>query len=111
MIKHLKASKPIEAKAEIATQVHEYSQRFDKWLPTSFRLPDAEIAACIAQLLAEELDDIRFAHAQVRRFAEVQKSALRDVEVEALPGVIPGHKRSACAPIWQARRRASVRTA
>jgi sulfopropanediol 3-dehydrogenase len=111
MIKHLKASKPIEAKAEIATQVRatveqiiadiasrgdaavrEYSERFDKWSPASFRLSDAEIAACVAQLSASELDDIRFAQAQVRRFAEIQRSALRDVEVETLPGVVLGHK-------------------
>ncbi|NPT46602.1 histidinol dehydrogenase [Paraburkholderia sp. 1N] len=111
MIKHLKASKPIEAKAEIATQVRatveqiiadiaargdaavrEYSERFDKWSPASFRLSDAEIAACVAQLSAAELDDIRFAQTQVRRFAEIQKSALRDVEVETLPGVVLGHK-------------------
>jgi sulfopropanediol 3-dehydrogenase len=111
MIKHLKASKPIEAKAEIATQVRatveqiiadiaargdaavrEYSERFDKWSPASFRLSDAEIAACVAQLSAAELDDIRFAQTQVRRFAEIQRSALRDVEVETLPGVVLGHK-------------------
>ena len=39
-----------------------------------------------------DLDDIRFAQAQVRGFAEHQKAALRDVEVETLPGVVLGHK-------------------
>jgi sulfopropanediol 3-dehydrogenase len=42
--------------------------------------------------VAEVLDDIRFAQAQVRRFAEVQRAALKDVEIETLPGVILGHK-------------------
>ncbi|NIM70937.1 MAG: histidinol dehydrogenase, partial [Xanthomonadales bacterium] len=33
-----------------------------------------------------------FAQEQVRNFAEVQRGALRDVEVETLPGVTLGHK-------------------
>src|SRR5918997_3845276 len=35
---------------------------------------------------------MRFAQAQVRRFAEAQRAALRDVEVETLPGVFLGHR-------------------
>lgn len=111
MIRRLKTSKPVEAKAEIATQVREtvekiiadisargdsavreYSERFDKWSPQSFRLSSEEIAVCIGQLSKTEIEDIRFAQAQVRRFAEIQKSALKDVEVETLPGVVLGHK-------------------
>ena len=38
------------------------------------------------------IEDIKFAQAQIRRFAEVQRAALRDVEVETLPGVRLGHK-------------------
>ena len=34
----------------------------------------------------------RFAQAQVRNFAQHQRAALRDVEVETLPGVVLGHK-------------------
>ena len=37
-------------------------------------------------------DDIRFAQSQVRNFAEHQKAACKDIEVETLPGVILGHK-------------------
>jgi len=111
MIRYLKTSKPVEAQAEIAGQVRdvvadiianvgrkgdaavrEYSQKFDNWSPADFRLSDEEVAACVASLSKQELDDITFAQAQVRRFAEVQKSALIDVEVETLPGVILGHK-------------------
>jgi len=43
-------------------------------------------------LLPQVIEDIRFAQQQVRNFAEIQKSALQDVEVETLPGVILGHK-------------------
>ena len=38
------------------------------------------------------MDDIRFAQAQVRRFAEAQRASMRDIEVETLPGVILGHR-------------------
>ena len=72
--------------------VREYSERLDKWSPPSFRLSRAEIDACHAELPAQAITDIRFAQAQVRRFAEIQRAALQDVEVETLPGVILGHK-------------------
>lgn len=72
--------------------VREYSQKFDQWSPESFRLSEAEIDTCLRQLTPGQLDDIKFAQAQIRRFAQVQKEALKDVEVETLPGVILGHK-------------------
>ena len=72
--------------------VREYSERLDKWSPSSFRLSRAQIDACHAELPAQAIADIRFAQAQVRRFAEIQRAALQDVEVETLPGVILGHK-------------------
>jgi sulfopropanediol 3-dehydrogenase len=69
MIRYLKKSKPVEAQAEIAAQVRdtveqiianvakngdaavrEYSKKFDKWEPSTFRLSDEEIAACVASL-------------------------------------------------------------
>ncbi|WP_431269611.1 histidinol dehydrogenase [Dankookia sp. P2] len=40
----------------------------------------------------QDLEDIRFAQAQVRNFAEHQRAALKDIEVETLPGVVLGHK-------------------
>ncbi|MBA1376425.1 histidinol dehydrogenase [Pseudomonas brassicacearum] len=111
MIRYLKKSKPVEAQAEIASQVRdtveqiianvarngdaavrEYSRKFDQWDPASFRLSEAEIAACVASLSEQEIGDIKFAQAQVRRFAEVQKASMHDVEVETLPGVILGHR-------------------
>ena len=72
--------------------VREYSERLDQWSPPSFRLSRAQIDACHAELSAQAIADIRFAQAQVRRFAEIQRAALQDVEVETLPGVILGHK-------------------
>ncbi len=72
--------------------VRALSLKFDNWERTDFRLSEAEIAACLDALTPRELADIRFAQAQVRRFAEVQRAALQDVEVETLPGVVLGHK-------------------
>src|SRR5947208_5010078 len=72
--------------------VRELSERFDKWSPPSFRLSDAEIRALVAQVSPQTIDDIKFAQAQIRNFAEIQRAALKDVEVETLPGVILGHR-------------------
>ena len=72
--------------------VHELSRRFDKFDREDFRLTESEIEECLATVGADALTDIRFAQAQVRRFAEVQRSALTDVEVETLPGIVLGHK-------------------
>jgi sulfopropanediol 3-dehydrogenase len=46
----------------------------------------------LRQVSHRDLEDIKFAQAQVRNFAEHQKSTLRDLEVETLPGVVLGHK-------------------
>lgn len=69
-----------------------YSEKFDKWSPDSFRLSREEIDACYKEMTEQQLSDIKFAQAQIRNFAQVQRDALQDVEVETLPGVILGHK-------------------
>jgi sulfopropanediol 3-dehydrogenase len=80
----------IEAEGDVA--VRALSTQFDGWTPESFRLTEPEIEAALSKVSRQDLDDIRFAQAQVRNFAEVQREALRDVEVETLPGVILGHR-------------------
>jgi sulfopropanediol 3-dehydrogenase len=72
--------------------VRELSVKFDNWEPKDFRLSAVEVQALIDSLPAQVIDDIKFAQAQIRRFAEVQRAALRDVEVETLPGVRLGHR-------------------
>ena len=72
--------------------VREYSERFDRWNPPAFRLTRDQIEACYRELPDRAIADIRFAQEQVRNFARIQREALRDVEVETLPGVILGHK-------------------
>ena len=82
--------------ADIGTRgdaaVREYSQKFDGWNPAEFRLQRGEIEALMRQLPGSALDDIRFAQAQIRKFAQIQRDALHEVEVETLPGVILGHR-------------------
>ena len=80
----------IKARGDAA--VRELSIRFDTWDRQNFRLSEGEIQACLDQLTPRDLDDIRFAQTQVRNFAEHQKAALRDIEVETLPGVVLGHR-------------------
>ncbi len=72
--------------------LREYSERFDRWSPPSFRLDADTVEACRRSLPGRVIDDIRFAQAQIRKFAQAQKDALRDVEVETLPGVVLGHR-------------------
>ena len=72
--------------------VRELSQRFDGFSPESFRMEQGEIDRIVESLPERTREDIAFAQAQVRRFAEVQKQALQDVEVETQPGVVLGHR-------------------
>ena len=80
----------VAARGEMA--VRELSEKFDKWSPESFRLGQEEIDALIHGLGPQIVDDITFAQAQIRAFAQAQRAALQDVEVETIPGVVLGHK-------------------
>jgi sulfopropanediol 3-dehydrogenase len=80
----------IESRKDAA--VADLSKKFDNWSPKSFRLSPAEIDAAIAQVPKRDLEDIKFAQAQVRNFAQKQRESMKDIEVETLPGVVLGHK-------------------
>jgi sulfopropanediol 3-dehydrogenase len=111
VIRHLKQGKTVAAQHDIDVQVRGvveqiiddvakrgddavrmYSERFDQWNPPSFRLTPEQIDACVGELSERELADIRFAQEQVRRFAQIQKASMTDVEQETLPGVVLGHR-------------------
>ena len=72
--------------------LRDLSEKFDSWSPERFRLSEDEIDACVGRLPKQTIEDIKFAQTQIRRFAEIQRAALKDVEEETLPGVILGHK-------------------
>jgi len=80
----------IEARGEAA--VRDLSKKFDNWAPKSFRLTPQEVERAVGQVAKRDLDDIKFAQAQVRNFAHKQKDTMRDLEVETLPGVVLGHR-------------------
>ena len=80
----------ISARGDAA--VRDLSVKFDTYDPPAFRLTPSEIEAAIQKVAPRDIEDIRFAQTQIRRFAEVQRASLTDVEVETLPGVILGHR-------------------
>jgi sulfopropanediol 3-dehydrogenase len=80
----------VEARKDAA--VRELSRKFDDWSPASFKLTAAEIERAIGQVKKRDLDDIKFAQAQVRNFAQQQRDTMRDLEVETLPGIVLGHR-------------------
>ncbi len=73
------------------TRVETYARDLDHWdgpVPV-----DAETRRAAAAQLPESLkEDIRFAHRNIRRFAEAQMETVRDCEIEILPGLIAGQK-------------------
>jgi sulfopropanediol 3-dehydrogenase len=79
--------------------VRELSQKFDNWSPPSFKLTESDVERAIGQVEKRDLEDIKFAQAQVRNFAAKQKATLQDLEVETLPGVVLGHRHIPVASI------------
>ncbi len=111
MIEYLKRGKPEANRAEEDAQVRAVvestlkdieqggdaavralSEKFDGYSPERFRLSESEIEAAMQQVSTRDMEDIRFAQVQIRRFAEAQKASMTDIEVETLPGVILGHR-------------------
>ena len=80
----------VEARKDAA--IREFSEKFDKWSPADFKLSPAEIEKAIAQVGKRDIEDIKFAQAQVRNFAQKQRDSMHDLEVETLPGVVLGHR-------------------
>ena len=82
--------KDVEDNGESA--IRKMSTEFDNWSPEKFRLSDSEINRVIESVDRQTVTDIEFAQTQIRNFARVQLSSLKNVEVETLPGVTLGHK-------------------
>ncbi len=80
----------VEARGDVA--VRTLSEKFDGYSPENFRLSPSEIEAAMQKVSDRDMEDIKFAQAQIRRFAEAQRASMQDIEVETLPGVILGHR-------------------
>ncbi|KNG94074.1 histidinol dehydrogenase [Pseudaestuariivita atlantica] len=73
----------------------DYAKKFDKYEGNVLLTAD-EIAAAAEKVPQKLRDDIAFAHDNVRRFAETQKSTLSEVQLDVVPGLIAGQKAIPC---------------
>ena len=85
-----KTLKEVEVKGDQA--VRELSKKFDNFDRPNFLLSESEIDAAMQKVSTRDMEDIKFAQNQIRRFAKEQMNSMSDVEVETLPGVVLGHK-------------------
>jgi sulfopropanediol 3-dehydrogenase len=69
----------------------DYARRLDKW-DGDIVVAAAEVAKAASRVPQKLKDDIRFAHDKVRKFAQAQRGAILDIEVELAPGLIAGHR-------------------
>ena len=76
-------------------KAREYAAKFDKY-EGNIVLTRDEIAEAAAKVPQKLKDDIRYAHDNVRRFAEAQKQTIVDFEHEIEPGLIAGQKAIPC---------------
>ena len=72
--------------------VRKYSERFDKWSPLSFKLPEGDIEDIISRVPKQTIDDIQVVQDNVRTFALAQRESIKDFELEIGPGVHLGQK-------------------
>ena len=79
----------IESRREDA--VFEYAEHFDGWRG-DFILAQDECRVLGESVSDQVKDDIRFAHDQIRSFADEQRALIRDMEIEHHPGVRLGHR-------------------
>ena len=81
--------------AEMATDGEAAARKFacdlDKW--SGEIVVSAEVRRAAANLVPDKLKaDIRFAHDNIRRFAEAQRASVTDCEIEIFPGLTAGQK-------------------
>ena len=69
----------------------EYARTLDDW-QGNFVLTQDKKAALIAEVSDQDKEDIGFAHTQVKRFAEAQRTSLTEFEIETEPGVRLGQR-------------------
>ena len=71
--------------------VIDYASRLDGWTGDIVVTEDQRKAA-IARVPEDLKADIKFAHANIQRFAEAQKTTIQECEIEVMPGLIAGQK-------------------
>ena len=83
----------IEAGGDAAAR--RYAAQFDRYEGNVVLTRD-EIDEAAAKVSQKLKDDIRYAHDNVRRFAEAQKATITDMTFEIAPGLIAGQKAIPC---------------
>jgi sulfopropanediol 3-dehydrogenase len=71
--------------------VRRYAREMDGWDGEMVLSQEARAAAAGA-VPGQLKDDIRFAHGNIRRFAEAQKATITDCDIEILPGLTAGQR-------------------
>jgi sulfopropanediol 3-dehydrogenase len=71
--------------------VRRFSRDLDKW-GGDIIVSDVARAAAAAQVPEKLRADIRFAHNNIRRFAEAQRATIMDCNIEILPGLTAGQR-------------------
>ncbi|MDC0738141.1 histidinol dehydrogenase [Cognatishimia sp. SS12] len=77
--------------AEGEEAVRAFSRELDGWQGDIIVGPDA-LAAAAARLPPEVKDDIRYAHGNIRAFAEAQRGSVQEFECELRPGLFTGQR-------------------
>jgi sulfopropanediol 3-dehydrogenase len=72
-----------------------YAAKFDRY-DGDILVGRARIEAAAASLPQKVKDDIRFAHDNIRKFAEAQKATLTETEIEIVPGLVAGQRVIPC---------------
>lgn len=68
-----------------------FAQELDGWTG-EIVVPRDALDQAASRVPAQMREDIRFAHQNIRRFAEAQRSTLNDLQVELMPGMWAGQK-------------------
>jgi sulfopropanediol 3-dehydrogenase len=72
-----------------------YAAKFDRY-DGDILVGRAQIEGAAASLPQKVKDDIRFAHDNIRKFAEAQKATLTETEIEIVPGLVAGQRVIPC---------------
>ena len=72
-------------------QARTYGQQLDGW-EGAIVVGETQRTEAAGALSEQLRDDIRFAHDNVRRFAEAQRASLGEVAIEVVPGLMAGHR-------------------
>lgn len=70
--------------------LNKYCTKFDR-VPHQ-KLAEMDVEECLRKCTGQEIIDIKYAQSNIRRFAQLQRDSMKDIEVETQPGVTLGHK-------------------